>query len=65
MKNDFNSKKKLSLKKEVLASLDDSELVSLAGGFTSFGNICSHNNDCSRVHGGFNTIGIRCGEAIK
>jgi hypothetical protein len=72
MKNETKTqpKTKLSLKKEILASLDDSEIISLAGGFTSLGHVCSHENSCSRIHepgggggGGFTSIGINCIQA--
>jgi len=47
----LQTRTKLSLKKEVLASLDDSEMISLNGGVTSIGHHCSHDNNCSRIHG--------------
>lgn len=52
MQTQKNNSPKLSLKKEVLAALDDSEMVSLTGGdgILSIGHQCSHNNDCSRIH---------------
>lgn len=43
-------KKKLALSKEKLATLDNSQLVNVKGGFTSIGHGCSHANDCSRLH---------------
>jgi hypothetical protein len=51
MEKELKPKTKLSLKKEVLAALDDSEIVTLNGGFTSIGHHCSHDNNCSRIHG--------------
>lgn len=50
MKTKSDNPQKLTLKKEILASLDDSEMISLSGGFLSIGHMCSHRNDCSRVH---------------
>lgn len=44
-----NLKSKFSLKRETIATLNETEMVSVKGGITSIGFQCSCTNSCTRV----------------